>query len=289
MEGKISNVAQDVQRIVDTQAKTGLVLNLQKCEIFANNFDLIDQYSVFSQFKRVQKEDMTFLGSPVLPSRAMDRVFQGKIDDVERTIQLLALLQAHDALCRMKNSIAMPKLLYVLRISPCFDNPLWDIFDDTLRRGFSLVLNVELSDKQWKQANLPVHMGGLEVRSAGMLASSAFLASAAATLPLQDAIHARSFHSGEDPAMRSAILVWTKISQSTIPANALQHVQKAWDSPVTASVYQKLLADPHNTPIDAARLRAVASEHAGDWLHAAPGSMLRQSPQSDYCLTKPSE
>ena len=39
---------------------------------------------------------------------------------------------------------------------------------------------------------------------------------------------------------------------------------------MTASVYQKLLADPHNTPIDAARLRAVASEHAGYWLHAAP-------------------
>ena len=55
-----------------------------------------------------------------------------------------------------------------------------------------------------------------------------------------------------------------------IPGNALKHVQKALDSPVTASVYQKLLADPHNTPIDAARLRAVASEHAGGWLHAAP-------------------
>ena len=108
------------------------------------------------------------------------------------------------------------------------------------------------------------------MRSAGMLASSAFLASAAATLPLQDAILARSVHVEEDPAMKSAILVWTKISQSTIPANALKRVQKAWDSPVTASVYQKLLADPHNTSIDTPRLRAVASEHAGDWRHAAP-------------------
>ena len=97
-----------------------------------------------------------------------------------------------------------------------------------------------------------------------------FLASAAATLPLQDTILARSVHGEEDPAMRSAILVWTKISQSTISVNELKHVQKAWDSPVTASVYQKLLVDQYNTPIDAARLRAVASEHARDWLHAAP-------------------
>ena len=48
--------------IIRRQAKTGLVLNLQKCEIIANNFDLIDQYSVFSQFKRVEKEDMTLPG-----------------------------------------------------------------------------------------------------------------------------------------------------------------------------------------------------------------------------------
>ena len=37
----------------------------------------------------------------------------------------------------------------------------------------------------------------------------------------------KSVHGEEDPAVRSAILVWTEISQSTIPANALKHVQKA--------------------------------------------------------------
>ena len=151
---------------------------------------------------------MTFLGSPVLPSRAMDRVLQGKIDDLRRAIKRLALLQEHDALCLLKNLIAMPKLLYVLRTSPCFDNPLLDIFDDILRRGLSLELNVELSDKQWDQANLPVHMSGLGVRSAGMLASSAFLDSTAAMLPLQGVILSKSVHGEEDPAVRSPILVW---------------------------------------------------------------------------------
>ena len=68
----------------------------------------------------------------------------------------------------------------------------WRPFDDTLRRGLSLVLNVELSDKQRSQANLPVQMGSLGVRSAYMLASSASLASAATTLPLQNAIISES-------------------------------------------------------------------------------------------------
>ena len=161
MEGKISNVAQDVQRINHTQAKTGLVHHLHKYEIIANNFDLIDKYPVFNKFKIVQKKDMTFLGSPVLPSRAMNRILQDKIDDLERAIKRLALLHEHNALCLLKNSMAMPKPLYDLRTSPCFDNPLLDIFDDTLRRGLSLVLNVELCDKQWDEANLPVHMSDM--------------------------------------------------------------------------------------------------------------------------------
>ena len=52
LEGKISTVALDFQRIIEMQAKTGLVFNLHKWEIIANSFDLIDQYAVFNQFKR---------------------------------------------------------------------------------------------------------------------------------------------------------------------------------------------------------------------------------------------
>ena len=147
---------------------------------------------------------MTLLGAPVLSGRATDKVLQETISDLDRAIDRLSLLEAHDALCLLKNSIAMPKLLYILRTSPCFDNPLLASFDDALRRGLSLVLNVELTDKQWSQATLPVQMGGLGVRNACMLASSAFLFSAAATLPLQDAILSGSTQGIEDSTVSSA-------------------------------------------------------------------------------------
>ena len=98
----------------------------------------------------------------------------------------------------------MPKLLYVLRTSQCVDNPLLAPFDDTLRRGLSQVLNVKLSDKQCSQANLPVQMDGLGVRSVCMLASSVFLASAAAKLSLQNAILSEPIKAAEDPAVSLA-------------------------------------------------------------------------------------
>jgi len=71
----------------------------------------------------------------------------------------------------------MPKLLYLLRTADYTDNPLLTTFDNTLRLGLSSILNVDLSDIQWLQACLLVRHGGLTIRSAAMLASSAFLAS----------------------------------------------------------------------------------------------------------------
>ena len=136
------------------------------------------------------------------------------------------------------------------RTSPCFDNPLLSSFDDTLRRRLSLVLNVELDDKQWSQATLPVHMGGLGVTSACMLASSAFLASAAATLPLQDAILAESVQSIEDHTVTEAKSIWIARANITIPTETKKHVQKAWDTPNTTAISNRLLDDDFNTLTD---------------------------------------
>ena len=55
LEGKISQVANDVQHIIDSHQHTGLHLNLHKCEIIANNFELVDQYPIFKDFKRRER------------------------------------------------------------------------------------------------------------------------------------------------------------------------------------------------------------------------------------------
>ena len=103
-----------------------------------------------------------------------------------------------------------------------------------------------------------------------MLASSAFLASTAATLPLQNAILSEPIQAAEDPAVSSATTTWTSLTQSSVPVEATRQIQKAWDTPGAATVYQKILADDTNTATDIARLKAAATLHAVDWLHAPP-------------------
>ena len=114
---------------------------------------MIDKFSSFKDFKRVAAVDLTILDASVLEGRAVDNVLKDKIAMLERSIKRLSTLQSHDALCLLKNSIAMPKLLYILRTSPRANNPLLQQFDMVLKKGLETILNVQLSDTQWKQAS----------------------------------------------------------------------------------------------------------------------------------------
>ena len=148
LEGELSSVVRDVQVIINSNPTTGLVLNARKCKITAKNFEMIDKFSIFKNFKIVVAEDMTILGAPVLEGRAVDNILKDKIATLERSIKRLSTLQSHDALCLLKNPLAMPKLLYILRTSPCANNPLLQQFDMVLKNGIETVLNVQLSDTQ---------------------------------------------------------------------------------------------------------------------------------------------
>ena len=103
-----------------------------------------------------------------------------------------------------------------------------------------------------------------------MLAPSAFLTSAAATLPLQDAILAGSVQSIEDHTATEANSIWIARANTTIPTELTKHVQKAWDTPITTAIFNRLLDDDSNTLTYMARLRAAAAPHSGEWLHAPP-------------------
>jgi len=255
--------------IMDAAAETGLQLNQAKCEIIMDDFTLISASSTFSQFIRTKKDEMLLLGAPVIKDKAQDTAIRQKIEELDRAVQRLSLLRPHDAVSLLKNSLAMPKLLYLLRTPDCSGNRLLDEFDTKLQTGLSKVLNVDLNGDQWLQASLPVRNGGLGIRSAQTLAPSAFLASAASTLTLQQSILPDSISLLEDPSVTYVETKWSSLSGSILPAREEQHVQKEWDKPVTEN-HQALIMSRAVHATDKARLLAAGSPHSGDWLHAPP-------------------
>jgi len=146
LSGDLHTVEKDIITVTESFSETGLQLNTKKCEIIMKDFTQIENLATFKDFVRVDKTEMTLLGAPIIKGKAQD--IQLKTDDLSRALDRLQHLHTHDALVILKNSLAIPKLLYLLRTSECCDNPLLSQFDATLRTGLTKILNVDLNEDQ---------------------------------------------------------------------------------------------------------------------------------------------
>ena len=122
---------------------------------------------------------------------------------------------------------------------------------------------------QWTQATLAVNDGGLGIRSVTVLAPSAFLASAAGTLQIQNDILPVRLHMQVHSSKVRTVDAWKKLTASDVPTEAKQGKQKEWDDLVAKKIAKELL-DNASGPLDQACLRAAAASYSGDWLLVPP-------------------
>jgi len=135
-----------------------------------------------------------------------------------------------------------------------------------LRADIQCITNSDLTGSQWLQASLPVKDGGLGVRRVISLALPAFLASAASTLSLQDAILSGSTCS-DNRYFQSYLTTWSS-RYGTVP-ETLPTKQPFWDRPdllADRAIVEASLNSPHQR----ASYLSASSPHSGDWLYAMP-------------------
>ena len=174
----------------------------------------------------------------------------------------LPLLEAHDALWLLRHAFSLQKLLYVLRSAPCFLPSLLESFDLTLRTMLESICNVKLGDTSWLQASLPINSGGLGIRSAVMLAPTAFLASAAGSALISQTILPSRMHQPFTPLCSQALSLWSKFSNSSHPPLGLSvSSQKAWDEPVIKSCFTSLV-NSSQEPREKAQLLACTQKES---------------------------
>ena len=131
-----------------------------------------------------------------------------------------------------------------------------------------MITNSKLSDIQWTQACLPIRDGGLGIRRASSLALPAFLASAASSAALQASIlgnHAVV----PDSSVETARQTWSSMYDTDPPAGLSANLQRSWDTPIIQLDMRSVLVAA-STAEDRARLLAIKSPHASDWLFALP-------------------
>ena len=159
--------------------------------------------------KTPKKDELIILGSPLgLKSKA--DLLEKKIFELEKVNGIVEKLDAHNGFFVLKNCFSLPKLLYFLRTSTCFNHPaLLEKYDKTVRVGVSKVCNVNFDDISSTQLALPAEMGGLRVSSASLLALPAFLASAFVASDFFMTIFSETF---EDVSFTKALEEWLKLT-----------------------------------------------------------------------------
>ena len=174
-------------------------------------------------------------------------------------------LQTQVALLLLRSCFGAAKMTYLLRTSPCWSNPLLDKMDHQMRAGLEKILNTGLDDIQWVQASLPIRDGGLGIRRISMLATSAYLASAASTVELMgNILVADDWYDG----YKDEMLEYRKDSlPEVMEPNPIQ--QRVWDRPLI-NRDKAMVWSSCSDPLSQARLRALMAPHAGDWLATIP-------------------
>ena len=265
--GDENAVEDDIGRITDASDKLGLHLNRDKCEVI-HQPGCAPGSPIFQPFIHVASDAACLLGASLLPGPGLDSILTKHWEILTTAVDRLKSIGRHDALILLRSCFGVNKLQYVLRTSPCHGHPALPTLDSLLRTGLSAITNCSLIDPQWIQARLPVRDGGLGVRDVTSLAIPAFLASAAGTLGLQDAILA-SASTPQDTFVREYSDRWSSLFSIAPPDNLIAGRQSSWLAPyITAD--KATVSDSAPDNYTRVCLLAVSAPHSSDWLHALP-------------------
>ena len=278
--GDASTVLDDFRTLIRESGRLGLSLNRDKCELILVNPDERAE-SVINSFKAVAPEihhtsveEVTLLGAPLLDT-AVPEAFFHKMEVMRVLVGRLKFLGAHEALYILKNCLALPKLLYILRAAPCwkYDVELERI-NNIIQESLQEIMSLKCTKNSLIQAALPVSKGGLGLRDPSVVALPAYLSSFFSTRELAQEIY--SVPSESVPAdVEAAMALWTLTSRQAASelTDEARGSQRAWDSPLVEQTFRELLKKSTNMETRA-RLLGTASRESGAWLHAIPAASI---------------
>src|SRR6218665_2411882 len=230
MGGRAQVVATDVQRFEEAIASLGLKLNQKKCELIAHSTQF-SQLTQLRQFTFTNQENATLLGSSLLEGAALEAALDTHNSDLAFALKRFTTISRHHALLILRISLGSPRLLYTLRTAPCAGHQSLARYDALLRTGLEKVLNITFTESSWTQATLPTKRCGLGIRRVPELALPAFIASAASTLSLQDAI-IRTEISKPYNHLENLMTQWIAATNAEPPELPHSAKQRIWDCSV---------------------------------------------------------
>jgi len=162
-------------------------------------------------------------------------------------------------------------MIYLLRSFPCHGHTTLNDIDLIMKNCLEKITNCRLDPLTLTQASLPVKLGGLGIRRTTDICLPAFIASSNKCASIVEKLISPSNGAHFSFLLSEATIAWKSIDSGLVePVGEARQRQKSWDLPVALEVLKRLINDATIPTYARARLLAVSSPHAGDWLNAAP-------------------
>jgi hypothetical protein len=117
--GPIHDVIKDIWLVKEEAHLLGLVLNLKKSELIAINPHSPPMLSSVPDLNPVHLNEAIFLGAPIGGCASTDLAVSCKCKALGIMGDRLPHFKRHDSLLLLRHSFSIPKILYLLRTSPC--------------------------------------------------------------------------------------------------------------------------------------------------------------------------
>ena len=255
--------------------KLGLVINEKKCEIVSDAPAAVIRHHFGDEPALHPLNDWCLLGTPCGDAEHIIMFVDKKLERAIAKVKLVG--QIPDAMVRyalLRYCASFGLAVYYMRTAgpgahyELFDDAVEDVFNDFVPAG---------NPRAWQQAQLPVRLGGLGLRSAAKHAPIAFTAcSADAARYIRNIIIADNPESllAKDPAGRC--ITTDLLAKHQYPQQVQQEVlgqrpprsQRDMSLEFEGTRLQALVK--YTTPKDLIRFRALSPQHAGAWLACLP-------------------
>lgn len=267
--GSPTQVLELVKKIRSDLALLGLDINPAKCELLKLtdfNDEAIQGYlEEFPGLKIQNPNNWELLGAP-LNDVSLCSSFEKKTMKMELLLDRLSEVEPHQAFFLLTHYLYVPKLMYCLRASPIYKMPeMLKKCDQMIKSKLEDVCNIAMNDASWKQATLPLRLGGLGIRQCSDIALPAYISSRHASAQLATQIARSSTNQIRD--LQSAELSWDQSNEEK-PKEHQKTTQQSWD--MIQSKKQKENLIMNEDQYGRARLHAAAADHSGAWISALP-------------------
>jgi hypothetical protein len=272
-------VERDLATILRRSAEIGLTPNFSKCEIAIigrfteenKKSEIFGKFNILTPGLQMMSDlNATLLGSP-LADAGIESSLEDKIKKLKLFGDRLTWISSQSAYFLLRQSFAIPRLIYLLRSAPTWKNPTQlHSFDIILKSILESVLNINLTYHSWAQSSLPIKSGGIGIKNATDLSLPCFLSSFYNVEPLIISLVPESC----EAEIKIAEILWmTQFQLTEIPAEEVRKIQNSWETPIFQAKSQNLLANMISLT-DQARLKSCESPESGAWLQALPSTSL---------------